>query len=167
MKKKFSNNTDFILYINPAIEKINSDDCKYCSYNKILLYLIYQEIINLNNNNDRSFNSSPINFIKNISKLFLKCFFSQVFCFSLEERFTFIKKNTDDFNFIFTLMKEKKEIFDFEKFNQKFENIINYIKTAIQKVENNETYLIIKDFFKYISNSLKKIVEIEKNKMSI
>ena len=163
IKSSFSNNADFILYINPAIEKINSDDCKYCSYNKILLYLIYQEIINLNNNNDRSFNSSPINFIKNISKLFLKCFFSQVFCFSLEERFTFIKKNTDDFNFIFTLMKEKKEIFDFEKFNQKFENIINYIKTAIQKVEKNETYFIINDFFKYISNSLKKIVEIEKN----
>ena len=99
IKSRIIKNIDFITYINPSIEQINSDHCKYCSYNKILLFLIYQEIINLNkNNNDRSFNLSKVNLDRNMNKLFLICFFSQVFCLSFKERFTFIKKNTDDFN---------------------------------------------------------------------
>ena len=144
-------------------EKINYKHCKYCAYNQFMFYLINQDLLNLNGDIDKIFIYSPYGFMVNPSFLFLKCFISQLFNLSNKDRFKFIKMNSDPIEFIFTLIKNEKAAFNFEKFSQKFENIIGYLKLLIEQFDLNDINLLDKIFFsfKFTTNFLKKIAENE------
>ena len=82
IKEYLKNNFSFIDNINQKPENINIKHCKYCAYNQVLYYLIYQEIINLNDNEQgKSFHFYPKDYMLNPSILFLKCFFFSAFSF--------------------------------------------------------------------------------------
>ena len=161
VKKIFENNDDFKVNIIENMEKIDYMHCKYCNYNQILLYLLNQEIINDKNENDYNFTFSSNGFMNNPSFLFLNCFFSQIFYLSNRERLKFIKIKSDPIDYIFSLMNEKKEVFNLQKFIPKLERIITYINILFSL--NNEPNILDKIlyFFKLIMNFLKRIIQSE------
>ena len=163
IRESLINNEKFLQNINILLDKIDYRHCKYCSYNQILFYLINQDLLNLNGDIDKIFIYSPYGFMVNPSFLFLKCFISQLFNLSNKDRFKFIKMNSDPIEFIFTLIKNEKAVFNFEKFSQKFENIIGYLKLLIEQFDLNDINLLDKIFFsfKFTTNFLKKIAENE------
>jgi len=163
IKTSFIYNGNFTTLINPSLEKINYKHCKYCTYNQILFYLLYQEIINQDSNNNCCFIQTPECFIKNPSKLFLKCFLSQIFSLPLKERFKYIKLNSNENDYIFSLIDKNNEVFNLRNFSSKFENIINYLKSMKRKMDIKDTDLLgnIFHFFKIIVDFLKRITEKE------
>jgi len=163
IKTSFIINGDFTTLINPSIEYINNKHCKYCAYNQILFYLLYQEIINPNNNNCYFF-QIPKCFSKNPSKLFLKSLLSSIFPLTFKERFTYIKKNSKENDFIFSLIdKNKNKVFNFGNFSHKFEKIINKLDSMVRNLEIKDiiSYENIFHFFKLIIDFLKRITEKE------
>ena len=161
VKKVFEKNDDFKANIIENMEKIDYMHCKYCNYNLTLLYLLNQEIINDDNDNDYNFTFSSNGFMNNPSFLFLNCFFSQIFYLSNRERLKFIKIKSDPIDYIFLLMNKKKEVFDLQKFIPKFEKIIIYINILFSL--NNDSNMLDKIiyFFKLIMNFLKRIIKSE------
>ena len=161
VKKVFEKNDDFKANIIENMEKIDYMHCKYCNYNQTLLYLLNQEIINDDNDNDYNFTFSSNGFMNNPSFLFLNCFFSQIFYLSNRERLKFIKIKSDPIDYIFLLMNKKKEVFDLQKFIPKFEKIIIYINILYSL--NNDSNMLDKIiyFFKLIMNFLKRIIKSE------
>ena len=157
--------SNFLENIINGMQSIKYDHCEYCSYNQILYYLINQEIINIKTNDDVPFIYSPTGFMINPSILFLKCFFSQAFNFSKKERIKFIKKDSDSIDYIFSLMKYKKEFFNYDKFNKRFEIIINYIRLLIEQgnIKDQDLLNKILFFFNFILNFLKRLSENEIN----
>ena len=158
-KKKINlNNTNQEANIIENMEKIDYMHCKYCNYNQTLLYLLNQEIINDDNDNDYNFTFSSNGFMNNPSFLFLNCFFSQIFYLSNRERLKFIKIKSDPIDYIFLLMNKKKEVFDLQKFIPKFEKIMVYINILYSL--NNDSNMLDKIiyFFKLIMNFLKRII---------
>ena len=165
IKESFKENEKFIRNINESMGEINYNHCKYCAYNQILFYLIIQEIMKSNNDNDYMFDYYPNGFMMNPSIFFLKCFFSQIFNLSNQERLKFIKTKSDPIDFIFSLMNNEKEIFDINKFIPKLRNIKGYINLWIELTDINDTdkinYIIY--FIKFIIDFLKRYVENENN----
>ena len=158
------NSLNFNQDIIKNMEKINYKHCKYCAYNQILYFLInYEAIINLTGDKDKIFRHSPSGFMVNPSFLFLKCFYSQLFNLSNQNRIKFIKMKSDPIDFIFTLMNHEKEVFNYDKFKEKFGNIINYLQFLIQQMDFNDANYLEKILysFKFIINFLKRIVKYE------
>ena len=162
IKDSLKNNSGEIIQ---AKENINYKHCKYCAYNQVLYYLIEKELFNINNESDKIFVFSPIGIDVNPSFLFLKCFFSQLFDLSNKDRIKFIKMNSDPIDYILELMKQNNNVFNFGKFPQKFENIIDYIKFLIYQIDSKDTNLLEKIIFsfKFILNLLRKITQNEIN----
>ena len=159
IKEYLKNNFSFIDNINQKPENINIKHCKYCAYNQVLYYLINQEIINLNDDEQgKSFHFYPKDYMLNPSILFLKCFFSQILALSNENRVKFIKTNSEPIYFIFALNKPGKEVLNYENFQEKFDNIIVYIKFLIGQMDNKDANSIDKIIFSFnfISTILKK-----------
>ena len=167
IKESFLKSPKFSQHIFESKEKIDYNHCKYCAYNQILYYLIEKDLYNESNEKDKNFVFSPLGIEVNPSFLFLKCFFSQLFTLSNKDRIKFIKMKSDPIDFIFELMKTNKEVFDFEKFSPKFENIIGYIKFLIEQVDLKDTILLEKIFFsfRFLLNFLRRITENEINVM--
>ena len=158
------NSLNFNQDIIKNMEKINYKHCKYCAYNQILYFLInYEAIINLTGDKDKIFQHSPSGFMVNPSFLFLKCFYSQLFNLSNQNRIKFIKMKSDPIDFIFTLINHEKEVFNYDKFKEKFGNIINYLQFLIQQMNFNDANYLEKILysFKFIINFLKRIVKYE------
>jgi len=161
-KEILKNNLEFNQTICEYMEKIDYKHCKYCEYNQILYYLINQEItIYLYDDVDKMFRYSSFGFMINPSFLFLKCFLSQFFNISNKNRIKFIKMDSDQIDFIFTLINEDNEVFNYEKFPKKFENIIGYLKLLVQQTNLKDTNSYDKMLFcfNFIINFLKRMVK--------
>ena len=163
IKNNLMSNAYFKILIKKSIEKINYKHCKYCVYNQILFYLLYQEIINENNINNSNLMQTPKYFLDNPTLIFLKCLFSQIFSLSFKDKFKFMKLKSNEFDFILSLIDKNKEIFDFVKFTKKFENIINYLKSLMKKenVKDIDFFDIIFNFIKFMLNFIKRITKNE------
>jgi uncharacterized UPF0160 family protein len=107
------------------------------------------------------FRYSSFGFMINPSFLFLKCFLSQFFNISNKDRIKFIKMDSDQIDFIFTLINENHEIFNYEIFPKKFENIIGYLRLLVQQTNLKDTNSYDKMLFcfNFIINFLKRMVK--------
>ena len=154
---------DLISNINLYMETLNYNHCEFCLHNQIYYYLIYQEIINLSCKEELSFFYSPTGFMINPSYLFLKCFFSQIFNLSKKERDKFITIDSNPIDYIFSLIEQKKDIFNPDKFNERFRIIINYIKLLREQISSTDSQILEKIlyFFKLIVDFLGRFSEYE------
>ena len=174
LKYKLSKNEKFLENINMRMEKINYNHCKYCTYNQILWYLIYEEIcIKSSTENDYCFHYNPIGFMKNPSISFIKCIFVQCFSFSNEIKLKFIKSKLEGIQFIISEIKNNNkknsdpkaldiklsEIIGFNMFIPRFKEIIAYIKYLFdEQRESNDIILnVIKESINIIMDFLKEI----------
>ena len=173
IKKKIISNEKFLENVNIGMEKINTNHCKYCCYNQILCYLIYEETyIKPSSDNDYTFNYNPIGFMKNPSFLFLKCIFIQCFSISNENKLKYIKNKLDGIQFIISVIKNNSnkntkdldnkllEAVGYKKFIPRFKAIVEYIKFLFKEQrESNEVKLLdkIKDSVNIIMSFLKTI----------
>ena len=174
IKGKLLNNEKFLENMNMRMEKINSSHCKYCSYNQILCYLIYEEIyIKSSTESDYCFNYNPIGFMKNPSFYFIKCIFIQCFNISYESKLKYIKNKSDDMQCILSIIKNinKKEdlsnieyklieIMGYNKYIPRFKAIMKYIKFLYdeqKESKDNKLLDIINDSVNIIICFLKPI----------
>ena len=183
IKNKLKKSGKFLENINMRMEKINYNHCKYCNYNQILCYLLYEEIcIKASSENDYSFHYNPNGFMKNPSIFFIKCIFVQCFSFSNEIKFKYIKTKSDSINFILSSINNnnKKEpntndldnkisqIVGFNRFIPRFKAIISYLKYLFdkQKESNDQKLLnIIKESVHFIMDFLKEMCEERKKNL--
>ena len=96
--------------------------------------------------------------MKNPSILFLKCFFSQILDLSNKDRIKFMKMKSDPIKFIFEIKEPEKEVLNYEKFQEKFENINNYLNMLIEQMNTKDGNSLDKILFSFnfISTILKK-----------
>ena len=150
--------------IKNNMENIDYNHCKYCSYNQILFYLIYEEINNeINNEIDRSNKDDKYHFyeggfMKNPNDLFIRCFFSQIFSIPKDGRFKFIKSKLkiDPIDYIFSLLKDKKLDFKFKEIKHKLEYILEYIKFLHERKDKYEISDKINYLLKLLNSFLRR-----------
>ena len=175
IKNKLLNNETFLSNINMKMEKTNSSHCKYCEYNQMLWYLVYEEIIikSSTQSDDYCFHYNPNGFMKNPGMLFVKCVFAQCLNISNENKLKYIKNKSDGIQFINSLKtnekKDKKivyfkntyaELVEYNKFIPKFNALNDYIKFLFSEhKESKDIKLlnIIKNSIDFIGNFLKVI----------
>ena len=182
IKNKLLNNEKFLENTNMRMEKINSNHCKYCAYNQILWYLIFEEIyIKSSSGSDYCFHYNPIGFMKNPTFYFIKCIFIQCFDISYENKLKYIKNKSNDMQFILSIIKNniKKdissnidnkllEIIGYKKFVPRFKAISEYLKFLYdEQKESKDIQLlnIIKDSVNIIMNFLKEICNLRKKNL--
>jgi hypothetical protein len=154
------------------MEKININHCKYCAFNQILYYLIYEEtLVKSSSENDYCFHYNPTGFMKNPSFYFIKCIFFQCFSISNENKLKYIKNKLDGIQLILSGIKKKNnkdlnstnidyslfELVGYQKFIPRFEAIVLYIKFLLdEQKESNDIKLLnnIKNFINIIMNFL-------------
>ena len=159
LKESFKSNLDYFEEIKPKIESINIKHCKYCAYNQVLYYLISQEILSLfDDDKGKIFHASLSGQMTNPTDLFLKCFFSQILDLSNKDRIKFMKMKSDPIKFVFEIKEPEKEVLNYEKFQEKFENINNYLNMLIEQLDTKDGNSLDKILFSFnfISTILKK-----------
>ena len=184
LKMKLLKNEKFLENINIRMEKINSNHCKYCAYNQILWYLIYEEIcIKSSSENDNIFHYNPIGFMKNPSIYFIKCIFVHCFFISNENKLKYIKSKLEGIQFILSLIKNKNnsrsdskildikltESVGYNKFIPRFKSIVKYLKFLYeeQTESKDKTLLnIIKDSIDFIMSFFKEICKERNNNLN-
>ena len=179
IKKKLLKNEKFLENINIPMEKINPNHCKYCAYNQLLWYLIYEEICIKQSNENYCFHYNPIGFMKKPSIYFIKCIFIQCFSISSENKLKYVKTNIEGTKFILSIIKNNAsnpnskldiklaQIVEYSKFIPNFKAIIEYLKFLYEEqIESKDEKLlnIIRDSVKFIMSFLKEIcIERKKN----
>ena len=184
IKVKLLKNEKFLENINIRMERINSNHCKYCAYNQILWYLIYEEIcIKSSAENDNIFNYNPIGFMKKPNIYFIKCIFAQCFSISNENKLKFIKSK-EGIQFIISLIKNKNnkkndsktldnkltELVGYNKFIPRFQSIVTYIKFLYEEQigsKDNNLLNVIEDSVDFIMSFFKEICIERKNNLNI
>ena len=188
IKRKLLKNEQFLGNINIRMEKINSNHCKYCSYNQILWYLIYEEIcIKSSLENDNIFHYNPIGFMKNPNIYFIKSVFVQCFSISNENKLKYIKSKLEGIQFILSLINKNKnnknsksvknaldinltELVGYNKFIPRFKSIVKYLKFLYEQQnesKDNKLLNIIKDSIDLIMSFLKEICLERKNNLNV
>ena len=182
IKNKLINNEKFLESINMRMEKINTNHCKYCAYNQILYYLIYEETcFKSSSENDYCFHYSPMGFMKNPSFYFIKCIFFQCFSISNENKLKYIKNKSEDIQFILSGIKNNNnnnnkehidnallELIGYKKFIPRFEAIVKYIKFLLDEQRESKDIKLLNNINKSINIIMNFLKEIwSKGKISI
>ena len=179
IKKKLLTNEKFLENINLLMEKINHNHCKYCAYNQLLWYLLYEEICIKQSNENYCFHYNPIGFMKKPSIYFIKCIFIQCFSISNENKLKYIKTKSEGTQFILSILKNNNknnsnldtklaQIVEYKKFIPNIKSIIEYLKFLYeeQNESKDENLLnIIKESVSFIMSFLKEICLERKNNL--
>ena len=153
----------FLRFLEDNFQKLKNEHCKYCTYSIILCYLIKDELMKTDKNDNR-FNYITSGYMSSPSFLFIRAIFIQIFKFDNDMKFVFIKcKNKSLYNMDFfdSMTINPIEVLEPDIFISRFHDIIKYFNYILglkkTKIINN----IIENFFNFIIEFLDKIINIK------
>ena len=173
LKNIYKENNEFINYIIVNYNKLDKYYSKYCRYNQILCFLLYDIIINKTDEKNAIFGYSPFGFMKNPNYNFIKCIFIQCFKLENKQKFKFIKSSLqygNEIDILNDLLKVDKldilSLIDLEFFIPKLDGIIKYYYFLYNEylTFNNKNILnLLKKSIKLILDLFDKIIIINQN----